>query len=163
MPNDNDLSANMQSPIRFDSIPKLRRVLIAHQSHLRSVLNNLVAYNRAARMEVTDDMAEPLACAALDLEYPRLETDDDPLFSITLITAMQGGLRTHTDLAIENVKTALRVTISGLESLNLIYALDEDVQPEWHNLPPSLVARRLNAFGHALARGAIPGWDEGRR
>lgn len=144
------------------SIPRLRRELLGHEADLRSALQALFIYQKAAQpRDVPPDVAVVLACAASDTSYPPLDREATPRFNKALSAANEGGCKGYAFLAIKIVESALKICISGLASLDLLDALDEDVSVDLHNLHPSMSARRLIRLGHALSRGSVPGWREG--
>ncbi len=142
------------------SIPRFRRELLSHKADLRSLLESLLAYQKAPSFEVTREVAIVLACAATDRAFPPLDSEEDYALGRALIAAKDGRLKGYAGLAIEIVENALKICISGVASLAMIDALDETVSGDYHNLHPSILARRLIRLGHSLSRGAIPGWRE---
>ena len=143
------------------SIPRFRREFLGHRAELRSTLEALLVYQKAAASyEVTRDVAVALACAASDTSYPPLDREEDRAFKIALSAATDGRCKGYAVLAIEIVENALRICVAALASLAMLDALDENITGDWHNLHPSIAGRRLIRLGHSLSRGSIPGWRE---
>lgn len=137
------------------AIPRARREIKANAEALKSAMEILKARQLGESVNLDPLATDALICGASDSQLPL--DNDNPHIGRLREKARRGGLDAYAGLAMDELEDALAALEAALAALKAISLLDEPVPADWGNLPPLLLARKLNVLGHTLLRGRIAG------